>query len=357
MLLEKTKIYGVDGVGQLSTSLARTDNAAGLIFTIGESEIQSDFSSCYPWCDMEEVCDEYGNMFIRIPKFYSRITKNQNGTYKLQISGCRYDGFATLFVDGKGNEIDFVLVGKYEGSGSPSRIYSKSGQTVLVHANISEFRDGCRANGEGYQQYDFLIDAIIKQLFMVEFATTNCQSIMAGWTKGTAALVTGHTDGIKTASGSGNAAHTKDCAVCNTDGLHACKYRGIENPWGNVDCFCDGISFNKEKIYVCKDPTMYRSGVFDGAYVYHADRAMTSGYVRQVSPFEKNPLLGFVSVAGGSENSYYSDNYTASDGGTILFVGGSWENNTAAGLWLWNGSVAASFSSESKGGRLCYKPI
>ena len=103
MLLEKAKIYGVDGVGQSSPSLTRTDSAEGLTYSVGASEIKSDFDKCFPWSDMQEVVDDSGNVFIRIPKFYSKVTKNANGTYKHQISGFRYEGFSTLFVDGKGN--------------------------------------------------------------------------------------------------------------------------------------------------------------------------------------------------------------------------------------------------------------
>ena len=46
MLLEKTKIYGVDGVGQSSPTLTRTDSAVGLGYTINASTIDSDFDSC-----------------------------------------------------------------------------------------------------------------------------------------------------------------------------------------------------------------------------------------------------------------------------------------------------------------------
>lgn len=359
MLLEKTKIYGVDGVGQSNPTLTRTDAAVGLSYSIGASEISSDFNNCYPWSEMHEVADEFGNVFIRIPKFYTKVTKNGNGTYKYQISGCRYDGFSTLFIDGKGNEIDYVLVGKYEGSGSSSRVYSKSGQTVLVSITIGNFRLGCKANGEGYQQYDFLIDAIIKQLFMIEFATTNCQSIMKGWTAGdnTAALITGHTDAVKTPSGSANSDHADGCDTCNTDGYHACKYRGIENLWGNTWTWCDGISFSTEKIFICTDPTAYESAKVDAPYFYMGDRSMSEGYNKVVTPFEKMPLLGYTTVAGGGSTTYYSDYYYVTDAGTVLFVGGYWGFGAYAGLWSWYGDNGASDAYSYVGGRLCYKPL
>lgn len=359
MLLEKAKIYGVDGVGQSNPTLTRTDSAEGLTYSVGASEITSDFDKCFPWSDMCEVVDESGNVFIRIPKFYSKVTKNANGTYKHQLSGFRYDGFSTLFVDGKGNEIDYVLVGKYEASGSAAKAESKSGKTCLVNITLPGMRTACAANGEGYQQYDFLIDAIIKELFLIEFATTNSQSIMKGWTDGSnsAALQTGHTDNVKTASGSWNTNHEAGDTGCNTDGHHACKYRGIENPWGNVWKWCDGITFSSEKVYICLDPTKYKSEDTSQPYNYVGKRAMSNGYCKKVEHFERYPLLGYTSEIGGSENTYYSDYYYQSSGGTVLGVGGYWNGGSSAGLWCWVGYYTASISYSSFGGRLCYKPL
>lgn len=358
MVLEKARIYGVDGVGQSSPSLTRTDAAEGMTFTKGASEIKSDFDKCFPWSDMHEVVDEAGNVFIYIPKFYSKITKNANGTYKHQISGFRYEGFSTLFVDGKGNEIDYVLVGKYEASGSSTKAESKSGKTCLVNITLPQMRTACKAQGEGYQQYDFLIDAIIKELFLIEFATTNSQSIMRGWTDGnSAALQTGHTDNVKTPSGSWNTNHEEGDTACNTDGHHACKYRGIENPWGNVYKWCDGITFDGTKIYICLDPNHYVSENMAAPYFYVGERADGASYLKEISYFDKFPALGYASsVSGGSDSTYYCD-YAVAYGGTVLVVGGYWSDRASGGLWYWNGLVDASNADSYLGGRLCYKPL
>jgi len=362
MLLEKTKIYGVDNV-EGSATLTRTDASVGLGYAVNASTIDSDFDRCYPWCEMKEVTDELGNVFIRIPKFYTKITKNSNGTYKYQISGCRYDGFGTLFVDGKGNELDYVLVGKYEGSydSENSRMMSKSGQTVKVSITLPNYRKACRAVGEGYQQYDFLIDHIIKQLFMIEFATTHCQSIMQGFTNSSnaAALITGHTDGVLTPSGSYNTNHDLETepwadTSCNTDDRHACKYRGIENPWGNVFKWCDGINFKKEKVYFCESPADYESDKYDAPYVYVANRPMQEGYCKNVIPFAKNPLLGYTSAVGSGT---YNDYCYVAEGGTVLYCGGRWSSGGNAGLWLWSGYYSSSSTRGDFGGRLCYKPL
>ena len=348
-----TKIYGVDLVGSvLPNDLVRTDDAEKekLNVTVGTLEITSDFDNCYPWSDIEEVTDDFGNVFIKIPKFYSKITANSDGTYKHQLSGTKHEGFDTLFKVGA-KEIDYVMVGKYEGSGSSSRVYSKSGQTPLVRITMDDFRNGCKANGEGYQQYDFLIDLIIKELWLVEMATTNCQSIMRGYTEDNSTIInTGTTDTVTKPTGS---------PETNTDGKHACKYRGIENLWGNISTWCDGISFDGDKVYVCTEPTSYRAGQTTGLYAYCGTRASvddgySSGYIKVVAPLAEGSLIQYATNLYGDSNRYYCD--WARITGTILRCGGYWKDGAFAGLWRWEDCDSASVVGTTIGGRLCYKP-
>ena len=342
---ELDKIYGVDLVGSASPSaLTRTDDAVGLNVTVGTSEITSDFDNCYPWSNIEEVTDGAGNVFVKIPKFYSKITKNADGTYKHQLSGTKHEGFDTLFKVGN-NEIDYVMVGKYEGSGSSSIVYSKSGQTPLVSITMDDFRNGCTAHGAGYQQYDFLIDLIIKELWLVEMATTNSQSIMYGYANdNSSAISTGATDTVATPTGS---------PISNTDGKHACKYRGIENPWGNIWKWCDGISFSGSSVYVCTEPTAYSAGKTSELYEYYGTRA-SDGFVKTVAPLAEGSLIQYVTAVGADESSYYCDK--SWKGGTVLDCGGTWLGGASAGLWFWAGGSSASASYGDVGGRLCYKP-
>lgn len=340
------KIYGVDLVGSASPSaLTRTDDAVGLNVTVGTSEITSDFDNCYPWSNIEEVTDDFGNVFVKIPKFYSKITANGDGTYKHQLSGTKHEGFDTLFKVGT-KEIDYVMVGKYEGSGSSSRVYSKSGQTPLVSITMDNFRNGCKAHGAGYQQYDFLIDLILKELWLVEMATTNCQAKMYGYANNnSSAISTGATDTVATPTGS---------PISNTDGKHACKYRGIENPWGNIWKWCDGISFSGSSVYVCTEPTAYSAGKTTGLYEYYGTRASSDGFVKTVAPLAEGSLIQYVTAVGADESSYYCDK--SWQGGTVLRCGGYWYSGTLAGLWCWSGNYSASYSNYDVGGRLCYKP-
>lgn len=375
-ILEKEKIYGVDGVG--GSNITRTDHAVGLSFEVGESEINSDFSNCFPWSDIcdvirygeirgEQEVKQHKSIFVKIPKFYSKITKNADGTYKHQISGTRYDGFSTLFIDGNGDEIDYVLVGKYEAA--VVRPYIDGGYNIPVAVSdsiypvgsgrsIEEARQLCKINGAGFQQYDVWINAIIQELFLVEFATTDCQSIMAGYTNGNAAFVaTGATDTVKTPSGS---------PVSNKDGNRPCKYRGIENLWGNYWHYIDGIRFVGDDIYVSSDPTNYSSGKnvghqYDYVCVGTKDSTVgTSKFVDVMKQFEHYPLLGFpVGFADTVDEANYHGAYYTNKNGSGQILVGSWHKSSGkrASLWSYNTCDTEDFTSSAYGFRLCYKPI
>ncbi len=363
MILEKTKIYGVDGMGTMNGTLVRTDDAAELTAGVVDGKIQSDFDRCYPWSDITEVIDKHDNVFMKIPKFYSRIMENSDGTLKLQISGLRYDGFSTLFVNDLGEEIDYILVGKYESSGDIQvygadnyygEIFSKSGKSVVTGFDIDTMFKCIQSQyGDGYCSYDIWIDAIIKQLFTVEFATTSCKSVLLGNLCGSAAQRTGYTDTVEQPTG-GNVA----------DGEHgildggAIKYRGIENPWGNCRVFCDGITFLPYANYVSATIRYSLAGNLP---------PVTTGRKHEIKRLicvSRFPLLLLPSVvsSGSLPSVFYDGIYHYSGGNKYLYVGGGFgdgidEDHTGTIGGLWNFCLGGISASANATCRLCYKPV
>ena len=333
------KVYGVSGINS-GTSLTRTDDAVGKTVTLGTSEITSDFDSLFPWCAMRRIKDSDGNVFVSIPKFYSKKTPTT-----WQISNVPLEGFTTLFVDGNGLEIPYVLVGAYKGSVSDSKLKSVTGVSPAVSQTMATFRTYAQANGTGYQLTDYLIRSIIELLFVIEFATTDSQSIMRGLCDVSASHVTGGTDGVATVTGQ---------PTDRTNGGYQCKYRGIEDLWGNVWESCDGLSFSGASVYLSIDPSDYTSGKTTGTYELVGTRAAASGNPQTITHFSKYPSMGYVTAVGTSNFGDYSW-YDA--GGQILLVGGAWNGGSGDGLFDLLGYGGASFSSSSIGCRLCYKPF
>lgn len=339
VLKEKnTKVYGVTDINS-GTTLTRTDDAVGMNVTLGTSEITSDFDKVFPYSAMHEVKDSLGNVFIFIPKFYSLKTFN---TWK--ISAEKLDGFDTLFKDANGNEIPYVLVGKYKASIADGKLKSVSGVSPAVNTTMDTFRTDAQANGSGYQITDKTIRSIIEMLFVIEFATTDSQSIMQGLCGVSASHVTGGTDSVVTPTGQ---------PVDRTSQGYQCKYRGMEDLWGNVWEFCDGISFSDADVYMSNDPSDYTAGKITDSYHKVGVRPKESGNPQVIEPMMSN-LEGYITKVGTSNFGDYS---WYAQGGQILLVGGRWDNGSNDGLFCLAGAYGASDASANVGSRLCYKPL
>ncbi|MDD4027839.1 MAG: prepilin-type N-terminal cleavage/methylation domain-containing protein, partial [Bacilli bacterium] len=253
-------IYGVRF--ENSSTGTRTDDAVGMTYSDPEASniITSDFDTAEIYSEMTEETDSYGNVFIKIPKFYIKKQKLGAQTWTYQISKVKVDDdyyLPACFVDEATNTVlPYILVGKYlaslDGAAylSSSLIRSISGVEQRTQS-IGELRNWAKNNGPGYQLIDIHVWDVLQTLFYVEFATLDSQSIMAGYTATTniGYLINGTADNIlKTGS-----------PVSNTTGTYAMKYRGIENLWGNRLQLTDGILMRNYQIYVSKDANTYTS--------------------------------------------------------------------------------------------------
>lgn len=347
--LEKAKIYGVKGIGSESPTLTRTYDAIGLTYQkLEDGNIRSDFDNAYPWSDITEVTDSIGNVFMRIPKFYYRLIGNPTtATFDLEISGVRHDGFKTLF-EKDGIEFDYIDIGKYEASTeSGDKLVSKSGKTIARSLTQGQARNYCKANGTGYQLYDYISDQILRFLFYIEFATTDSQSIMRGVSDADNPIyTTGETDSIISKSGSEN----------NDDGLHSFKYRGVENIYGNLWHHCDGVLNIGNSVYLCKDPSKYTYG--DGStvptgYFIAGNRKLQSGYVSVISTLNNDSLLEITAV-DGTAASFYADYFYAGSGYCGLLVGGYANYGDANGITCRFSNTLSSYQYVAS--RLCRRP-
>ena len=147
----------------------------------------------------------------------------------------------------------------------------------------------------------------------------------------------------------------------NADGKYPCMYRGIENPWGSVYEFVDGVNITDHQAWTCKDAAQYASNVFAApyeqlSYVNHD----VNGYPTAMGhdpghPFAELPIA--IQTSGISSAKYYSDYYYQSAGQRIALVGGNWNNGANAGLSYWSLLNSSGSAHVSLGGRLLKKPL
>jgi hypothetical protein len=141
-----------------------------------------------------------------------------------------------------------------------------------------------------------------------------------------------------------------------TNGLYPCMYRGIENPWGNVWQFVDGININNNQAWVCQVAADYASNVFASPYeqLGYANKN-ANGYSSSMGFDSARPYAQLPIGTLGNGSNYYSDYYYQTFGQRIALLGGIWTSGTYAGLFYWRLSDTSSNANLVVSGRLVRK--
>ncbi|MEG2250988.1 MAG: hypothetical protein RSD09_05345, partial [Bacilli bacterium] len=231
-------------------------------------------------------------------------------------------------------ELPYILVGKYDASETGGKLESKTGVKPLVERNIDQFRTLATNNNQsgvtGYQLLDIHALDAIQVLFYIEFATLNSQTQMQGYANdNTESIINGTTDLVTASSGS---------KTSNTDGKNAMKYRGIENIYGNVWQFIDGVNLDNinSDFYISKDASKYVSTNFTGTYskIPSYKKLSTDGYVTKMGYNSDFPFLQMPTAVGGNAVVKYGDYYWQNNKqeSKILLFGGNWSYGSYAGI-------------------------
>lgn len=140
------------------------------------------------------------------------------------------------------------------------------------------------------------------------------------------------------------------------DSQHAVIYRGIENIFGNVFNWIDGLNIQEYQAYICRNPEEYTSDKFDGSYIKlgYMNCQERDMYIKKLGFDEKNPDIALpIEIGGGAgSSSGMCDFYYSSEGNRVARVGGSFINGALAGLWYWICNVSSTYSGLLCGARL-----
>lgn len=240
-------------------------------------EVRNDFDSKYPYSEIHEVVDDYGNRWVQIPKFY-RCMNVENGAVKgRELSEYRVDDNWALnhsFTNNAGFVVNYIEVAKYQMSldnnGVPCSVpgvYPSRGLTI-AQAREAVKKLNEREDGYEYFLYNIWTSQIEQDLFVVEFANSYAPSVISGYPayfdKGY--QMTGTTDKIPYCTGieSENSHNNKADSM---------KYRHIENIYGNGMLYIDGIYLQNSDIYVSINNETYKSNL---------PRLVSSGPIHQL---------------------------------------------------------------------------
>lgn len=346
------KIYGVvwDKMTRTeNTVLSRTDEAVLFIDptpAIGGGSGSSPFDGIAPWNGMvkEEIS---GNILVKIPKYWYKWTEEENYTLRLQIADKYVEGFSVSPAhadrgDGRG-ERDFVYVGRYK---CVDDYKSTSGKEPKANMTMSQAREGITGLGSGFYQQDYAMFWTIRMLYLVEYADWDGQKVIG--LSGGAVEDTGVTDAAQY--------HTGTMQSSREEGGHGIQYRWIEEPWGIVEEFCDGIRASLGKIYVFNNPEKYSDtsgGTNTGTKPSYNGCILDwkipteEGFEWALHPSEASQSYSNYNVGMADEYSYSS--------AEVFSIGGYGYSGKVRGWFSFYGH-SASTSSVKCGARLQYLP-
>lgn len=168
-----------------------------------------------------------------------------------------------------------------------------------------------------------------------------------------ASMRTGQTNNVQASSG---------CYLAN-DGKYSIVWRGIENPYGNIYKFVDGVKLSNGKAFICTKPSGYNdNSSIDGEYPYPFEKILytpagTEGYVKKLGFDNRFPFAKLPIEVGAGSTTYYSDYYYINvSGDRTVLVGGSWVSGATAGPFYWHVHTSLADTSLNLGCRLSKKP-
>jgi hypothetical protein len=279
-------------------------------------------------------------------------------------------------------EIKSWNYGAYEGIVTGSTLKSISGVLPTTSISLTNFRTYARNNGSGYNQQLLEPYSEIIWLAVIEFATFNMQlavnnnltvdgyrqggmgngvttAIDAEWlayNNRNPFIICGSSNSL--ASGSGEVSvNIINFSGTTTRTFTVPRYRGIENFFGHIWKWTDGVYFNStggtQSAYVFDNPANIVDNTSVGAR-YIGDTSVVNGYITKLIFDNKGSILPLTNV-GGNSGTYICDYFytpTINTGWYALLCGGTAADGGGAGPFFANTSSRSTRTGTSIGARL-----
>lgn len=286
-----------------------------------------------------------GDVMIEIPKTgYSIVTSGNYLDVKItddpSKAGFVYNAH-TRVTAGDRNKL---YIGAYLGSNVSSKLRSLSGKAPYAGGTtpartIGTCRTLAQANGTGYDQVSFYPLTLLQCLYMVKYKNLDSQNALGrGYVDGnSAAINTGGTD-------------AKGMYFGETTGKQQMKFAGIEDFWGNLRWWIDGLFSDANR----NIKTAFKDFNDTGANYADQGQGATANISGYMGKCQGTNTRGFITKeASGSATTYFCD-------GALLYAsclptfGGYWTNADSAGAFSLYVYYSASTSNVYLGARLMF---
>ena len=320
-----------------------------------------------------------GQVMVEVPKFWYKTYREDKDNIVFLVANEPKSGFKLhpAFVR-NGQVLDYIYPAAFEGhsdGGSPEKmesianvVPSTSTSTHDTIGSITPYSDativGCRTaaqeRGIHWEQCDFLTRCAIYYLFIVEYATFDMQSAIAegvvdrGSGTDHNGVITGETAGYDGGDDLGNSSGTSNTG--NGNGYESISYRGIENLWGNIWEWCDGINIQADHKPWIADHGFASDKFSSPYYSLNTTLPNSNDYGSDILI---NDVLdaGFLTIeVNGSSSSGLFDYYYQDTGDRVARVGGNWSVGLYAGGFTWLVNPTSATSNRTIGSRALLMP-
>lgn len=281
-----------------------------------------------------------GDVMIEIPKIGFKITSVGNVvTVKIteNPADSNYKYYAhTRTTEGDKNKL---YVGAFLGYALSSKLRSLLGKAPTATQTIGTFRTQAQANGTGYDMLSFYPYLLLQCLYLIRYGSLDSQT----------ALGRGFVDANSAAINTGGTV-AKGMNFGETTGKLQMKFLGIEDFWGNLYQFLDGLFSDASRNILTAFKAFNDTG---SGYTNRGQGAATDigGYLSSPQGTSESGFI--VKTCSGSETTYFSDSAGLYVGCLACF-GGGWDGASYAGTFQLIVSIGASNSYATYGARLMY---
>ena len=309
-----------------------------------------------------------GQVMVKIPKFYYKVTPDSDGGLDgvnirkctWEISDSADDGFTLhpAFYDANHNEIDYFLYGAFDAVGQNSsgtygtsynttsdKLSSVAGSSMLPTNSLTRAtaRTMATNRGSGWYSAGVKQTMAVQMLMSVEYGFNSQIGIGQGVVSASAATYAGQTTGNVTSGTQDN----KTTPV---------NWRGIENFWGNIFDWIDGLNINNRVPYFCNSYTF----VDDTAtgYTQIGFNLPSSNYITALGYDSTNDwvLLPSESSSTANPTGPIGDYVDSNSGWRVALLGGRWSHDSNAGAFYWLCYDHSSDANASIGARIMFIP-
>ena len=349
-----------------------------------------------------------GQVMISIPNFYFKCFYD-SGVVRFQIlnkapqKGVLYSGWNQFF----GNNVDYVYCSAYEASldrtsgklasvintavqfrgGNNTSAWDNTYRSLLgkpvTNLNRTQFRTAARLRNTGntsWNEYIYAVHVMLSWLFYIEYNTLNSQKPynpvldINGFKQGGLGMgVSEITNwegyngnnpfipcGASDSLGNGSGVVTYNVLDSNSNIIYAApvpRYRGIENPFGHLWKWSDGINITEDGTtrlaYVSKNPAIFNDNNVTG-YLNRGAISHQNGWIKNMILGVNGTLLP--STVGGSSSTYWCDYYWLNTAPNLYgaLLGGAAAYGASDGFGCVGTYSVPSGADVGFGSRLCF---